>query len=524
MTIESTPTAVRYAGGGPNLEYDVPFPVIDKSDIQVDAWDGNGDPAAFAPGTDYALDAVGIAESLIGSAALLNAATRYRLSLSAPLPEGWTLEIRREVPITQDTMFRNQGSYSPHAIERCLDKLTMICQELRRDGGMLSEDIAAVGQRVDAESDALTSAVRAIDADNGAIRRELDRVETKLAALAVAGKSVSPTQYRRSGRFSSEPDALLLPEYMEIMIGGSLVVPSAARITLSNPAVWDDAGLAVPANRAGRDVYVYAAPDAGGGIGPFILSANATVPSGSRFNAGNTRKIGGFHCLCADVGTIEGHALSGMTAGRILPASVWDLRHRPIANPEGMAYCEQTGKWYQIYLTGMDGGSAFGAAFASHGAGSAIGTHPIGSYYWFVELLSSRKMRLLTDDEFQVVSRNSPSNTVVHPTKRPAAAGGHVDTSGRRIVSDIGLEDCCGVVWQWLADNASFAASDVASSVLTYRSNYGASYGMNKSACAGGSWGDPNFAGVIGRRADYKRQDMHSHLGGRGCSLPLASF
>ena len=46
-------------------------------------------------------------------------------------------------------------------------------------------------------------------------------------------------------------------------------------------------------------------------------------------------KLGGFHCLCVDVGTISGHALTNYIAGDILPRSCWDLKHKPRSEPEG---------------------------------------------------------------------------------------------------------------------------------------------------------------------------------------------
>ncbi|UNF41144.1 hypothetical protein MNL09_03155 [Bartonella krasnovii] len=47
------------------------------------------------------------------------------------------------------------------------------------------------------------------------------------------------------------------------------------------------------------------------------MSVNATYPDG--YTANNSGKIGGFHALCADVGTISGHPLSGYRAGIYYP-------------------------------------------------------------------------------------------------------------------------------------------------------------------------------------------------------------
>lgn len=130
---------------------------------------------------------------------------------------------------------------------------------------------------------------------------------------------------------------------MRININGEAYI-STRNVTLNTSTLGE--------NLAGKDVYIYAL--AGSGTEPdFVLSLNSTVPTG--YTAENSRKIGGFHCLCKDVGVIEGHTLSGYVAGDILPATRWDLEHRPKGNPEGFAYEELTDCWIAIYLPSWDG-------------------------------------------------------------------------------------------------------------------------------------------------------------------------
>ena len=109
----------------------------------------------------------------------------------------------------------------------------------------------------------------------------------------------------------------------------------------------------VAANRKGQDFYIYSCIPANGTEPIIVLSANSTVPL--RYTADASRKIGGFHTLCADVGTITGHTLSGYVAGDILPASVWDLKHRPVCSPEGMVYVDGLDIWIDIYLASYTG-------------------------------------------------------------------------------------------------------------------------------------------------------------------------
>ena len=123
---------------------------------------------------------------------------------------------------------------------------------------------------------------------------------------------------------------------------------------LDNANNWDDSQYTTASNRAGKDFYVYAVVNSVHNIEPdFILSANSTMPNG--YTANTSRKIGGFHCLCRDVGTISGHTLSGYVAGDILPLSVWDLSHRAVSENEGMVWIPQIGLWADIYLGSWNG-------------------------------------------------------------------------------------------------------------------------------------------------------------------------
>jgi len=57
---------------------------------------------------------------------------------------------------------------------------------------------------------------------------------------------------------------------------------------------------------------------------------------------------------------------------------------------------------------------------------------------------------MLEDDEFQAIAAGSNEETNIAGSADPVTTGGHLDTAGRRMISNIGCEDCCGVLWQWL--------------------------------------------------------------------------
>lgn len=221
-------------------------------------------------------------------------------------------------------------------------------------------------------------------------------------------------------------------------------------------------------NRAGKDFYIYACVNEKNPLVPdIIISANSTVPNG--YTPATSRKIGGGHCLCADVGTITNHPLSGYVAGDILPCSIWDLKHRPIGEPEGYAYDEGTDMWYSIY--GLSWSGSWGSATAGQPGRAEDDTLKLESKYgaewadgtssekWhclkFEQILARQKQRLPYQREFVSASLGSTQGTVVLGAVDPITTGGHKDTANRRMISNIGLEECCGALYQWGADVGS---------------------------------------------------------------------
>ena len=68
-------------------------------------------------------------------------------------------------------------------------------------------------------------------------------------------------------------------------------------------------------------------------------------------------------------------------------------------------------------------------------------------------------MRLPTYQEFVHLSLGSNQGTNVAGSKDVNTTGGFVDTAGRRMISNIGAEDCCGNLYQWGAEMGSATTS-----------------------------------------------------------------
>jgi hypothetical protein len=282
-------------------------------------------------------------------------------------------------------------------------------------------------------------------------------------ANQLQGGNAVATGYYAPSATSGDRITVTIPDTIVAINGATYRNPTAVSKILSTAGNWDNSTYATAANRVGLDFYVYACVPAAGYVPDYILSHSATypsaMPSGGTPSATNTRKVGGFHCLCVAVGTISGHTLTGYLAGDILPRSVWDLINKPVSAVEGMVY-SLTNQWVDIYLPSVSGStvvSVNGGAIAS--GATAVTFHAYKWDQWF----GQQGKKPIASMEFVVASLGANQSTNITRSVNPTTTGGHVDTAARRMISNIGCEDMCGVLWQWgreqgaVAGAASFA-------------------------------------------------------------------
>lgn len=338
--------------------------------------------------------------------------------------------------------------------------------------------------------------------------------------------AATPNYYARDALFTTAKTTLTTPATLMVNINNvGYALRSARTINLALTASWDSNSTtyATAANRAGRDFYIYVCVPTSGTVPTIVLSVNSTVPSG--YTATNSRKIGGFHCLCVDVGTISGHTLSGYVAGNILPASVWDLLHRPKCDPEGMAYNAGTDMWNMIYLASWTGTTAANTLklVSKYGAVTADG-ESAEKFHWykFADTMSQQNMRLPFHREFMHYARGSNQGTAIKGAADANTTGGHVDTAGRRMISNDGLEDCCGFLTQWLEDTGSASSG---SWTDVYDANdfsdiKGSSYHIPYKGLAGGRWSESGYCGSRCSDWNVGTLGLSGDDGARGASEP----
>lgn len=350
-------------------------------------------------------------------------------------------------------------------------------------------------------------------------------IQTHYGNLGIT--SFPPGWYCQSGNWvaktvsgASDRYTLLSPAALQIDITNvSLALTTQATIDLSLEATWDTISgtdYRTASNRAGKDFYIYSCQPVSGTVPVVKVSANATTPTG--YTASTSRKVGGFHCLCVDVGTISGHTLTGYVAGDVLPQSVWDLNNRSESENEGMVFDPKITAWVDIYLftgTGTTTTSVNGASYAD-----------TVTQYNFVDYAALQKKRLLFDHEFTSMATGCNEGTNVTASAEQNTTTGHVDTAARRMISNIGCEDCAGVLWQWLNDSltsadgtATWAWKNVTGSRGQVYSQ--GTYGYYK-LIAGGNWSNGANCGSRSRILNDWAWYSHSFFGGRALSSKRA--
>ena len=100
---------------------------------------------------------------------------------------------------------------------------------------------------------------------------------------------VGITTYSRPKMFSATKDTITIYAGTTILINNNYYSAS------EDVTIDINSSIAVN-NRNGKDVYIYATVNTDNTL-QFLISLNSTTPNG--YTAANSRKIGGFHCLCA---------------------------------------------------------------------------------------------------------------------------------------------------------------------------------------------------------------------------------
>jgi len=265
----------------------------------------------------------------------------------------------------------------------------------------------------------------------------------------------------------------------------------------------------------GKDYSLFIVPDGDNDVA-LKCSLNKTAPEG--YTTTDTRRIGGFHTLCADAGTITtSHSLNGWYAGDIIPNSVWTLWHKPaVASPSGARYVPERDAWKTIY---RQSGTGKNTVF-EYGA-----TVTRSRTTWDHELdLASVGWEFPTSLDFTISEQGIVPLKAVYGKAEASCtkAGGWKNENSIRMLTDGGDESTCGGLWTILQERGPAGGSDWKSSGTTgYTDSY--TYGTIYRLLGGGRWTDSGYAGPSARNGVDLALNTNTAVSALGWSRPLRS-
>lgn len=116
MTVSYTTAKVIYEGNGQTTQWDIPFPYLSESDVQLFLIHADGTETALTSDFTIDPDLHAVLYPMSGSQ-------------TPPLPAGEKLMILRRTALAQQTEFEAQQAFDPFLLEEGYDKAMMIAQE-----------------------------------------------------------------------------------------------------------------------------------------------------------------------------------------------------------------------------------------------------------------------------------------------------------------------------------------------------------------------------------------------------------
>ncbi|WP_294963820.1 hypothetical protein [Sulfurimonas sp.] len=249
---------------------------------------------------------------------------------------------------------------------------------------------------------------------------------------------------------------------IKILLGFRVRVGENTIQTVSDFTLDLNVNLDTGLKTSGTDYYVFALSDGG-----FIISASKLNPDG--FTSTNSKLIGGFHYgLIPEDETPTGNKTTDdMTAiNGINKYSFWDLKFRPISNPEGMVYIG--GKWYDIYLLNSEhitngtskANTIIAAGTTDYGRArpkipleyGGDGNIDYGSFKWIhtTEIAKAHSKELISYEEFMAIAYGVNEG-------KSSSTNGYEIVAGKvehysELTSKYGIEQATGVQYLWGKD------------------------------------------------------------------------
>lgn len=210
MTVSSQTNKVIYVGNGVAKEYALPFPFLDQNDIRVRQKLGE----IQTERTDWTVE-------------------NGNLVFAAAPENGAEIAVVREVPLTQETDYRDNEILHAETLERCFDKLTMQIQQLNEridravtvdvfDDTQAASLIPAIRQAVSdcqtavaaTAANAQTAAERASAASTSAV----DAAASETNAAAMLGTKANADLNNLTANGKENLAEMLMPDYSRTVV------------------------------------------------------------------------------------------------------------------------------------------------------------------------------------------------------------------------------------------------------------------------------------------------------------------
>jgi hypothetical protein len=126
--LSSTTNKNDYTGNGTTGTYAYSFKIFDETELLLTIADADGVETELTITTDYTVTGVG--ETSGGDIVLVDDSQEW-IDESGYLADGYKLNIKRQLPLTQSADIRNQGDFYPEAHENVFDRLVMLIQQMQ---------------------------------------------------------------------------------------------------------------------------------------------------------------------------------------------------------------------------------------------------------------------------------------------------------------------------------------------------------------------------------------------------------
>lgn len=163
MTVSTEVNENTYTGNGTTTVFPYQFRVYKKSDLVVQVVDLSETIKTLTLDTDYTVSGAGGYQG-------------GNVTLTSPLANGWKISITRELPVTQETDLRNQGSFFAEVHEDAFDKLTMLLQQIRRWFGLALRKPNSIANYYDAQGNKIRNLADPTQAQDAATKEYVDSI------------------------------------------------------------------------------------------------------------------------------------------------------------------------------------------------------------------------------------------------------------------------------------------------------------------------------------------------------------